>query len=328
LATTQSPSPLKTILLVAGMLIFSNELLSFVTTNDTLILDGQVIYLDQDTLSDVERQQHAFDSDYRKIRKKGIWGLEANTGTLTISNTNNVVPIGLSSLYSLSPDFKKRSWGIGSSLMAYYHFQDHLALRTGIEYNQIEWKSMHVENIKEWNVLDIFESSFNTTGLQAFYRVLVDSSLGLYELDTMTVNPALGKHRLQMISIPVMAAFHLSSPSKRYRTPNVLMMEMGAVYFHGKILSPAMTALTETQKLESVEGLNNNWNHWSMRAAITWKRMINKKGLNALFLVSRLQMDWPPRSFQQYGWSWKLPNSYLTFGILWERGKSLHSLNN
>jgi hypothetical protein len=319
---------LKTLLLVAGMLIFSNELWSFVTSSDTLILDGQVIYLDQDTLSDVERQQHAFNSDYRKIRKKGIWGLEANTGTLTISNTNNVVPIGLSSLYSLSPDFQKRSWGIGSSLMAYFHFQDHLALRTGIEYNQIEWKSMHLENIKEWNALDIFETSFNTTGLQAIYRVLVDTSLWLYELDTMTVNPSLGKHRLEMISIPVMAAFHLSSPSKRYRTPNVLMMEIGAAYFHGKIISPAMTALTEIQKLETIEGLNNNWNYWSMRSAITWKRMINKKGLNALFLVSRLQMDWPPRYFLQNGWSWKLPNSYLTFGILWERGKSLHSLNN
>ncbi len=310
------------------MLIFSNELWSFVTASDTLILDGQVIYLDQDTLSDDERKQHAFDSDYRKIRKRGIWGLEVNTGTLTISNTCSVIPIGQSSLYSLSPDFQKRSWGMGSSFMAYYHFQDHLALRTGIEYNQIEWKSMHLENIKDWNALDIFESSFNTTGLQAFYRVLVDSSLGLYELDTMTFNPSLGKHRLQKISIPVMAAFHLSSPSKRYRTPNVLMMEMGAVYFRGKILSPSMTALTETQKLHTIEGLNNNWNNWSMRAAITWKRMINKKGLNALFLVSRLQLDWPPRSFEQYGWSWKLPHSYLTFGILWERGKSLHSLNN
>ena len=328
MARTQSPSPLKRLLLVAGMLIFSNELLSFATTSDTLILDGQVIYLEQDTLSDVERQQYAFDSDYRKIRKKGIWGLEANIGTMTMSNENYVIPIGQSALYTLSPDFQRRSWGSGAAIMACYHFQDHLALRAGIEYNQIEWKSMHLENIDEWNALDIFESSFNTTGLQAFYRVLVDSSLGLYELDTMTFNPSLGKHRLQKISIPVMAAFHLSSPSKRYRTSNVLMMEMGAVYFHGKIISPPMTALTETQKLESIEELNNNWNHWSMRTAITWKRMINKKGLNALFLVSRLQLDWPPRSFEQYGWSWKLPHSYLTFGILWERGKSLHSLNN
>jgi hypothetical protein len=310
------------------MLIFSNEVLSFVTTGDTLILDGQVIYLDQDTLSDVERQQHAFDSDYRKIRKRGIWGLEVNMGTLTISNANKVSPLGQASLYSMSPDFRKRAWGSGSSLMAYYHFQDHLALRTGIEYNQIQWKSMHLENIKEWNSLDIFESSFNTTGLQAYYRVLVDSSLGLYELDTLTVNPVKQLYRLKMISIPVLAAFHLNTLNKRNPSRNSLMMEIGAVYHYGKIQAPAMTALMEGQQLVSIASANTSWNQWGMRTAITWKRMMTRKGLNALFLVSRLQMDWPPRSFEQLGWTWKLPNSYLTFGILWERGKSLHSLNN
>ncbi len=310
------------------MLIFSNELLSFATTSDTLILDGQVIYLEQDTLSDVERQQYAFDSDYRKIRKKGIWGLEANIGTMTMSNENNVIPIGQSALYTLSPDFQRRSWGSGAAIMACYHFQDHLALRAGIEYNQIEWKSMHLENIDEWNALDIFESSFNANGLQAFYRVLVDSSLGLYELDTMTVKPAINQHKHQLFSIPVMAAFHLSSPSKRYRTPNVLMMEMGAVCRYGKVQAPAMSSITDRQDLVSFPETNIEWTQWSMRTAITWKRMMGKKGLNSLFLVSRLQMDWPPLSFEQAGWSWKLPQSFLTFGILWERGKSLHSLNN
>jgi hypothetical protein len=310
------------------MLIFSNEILSFVTTSDTLILDGQVIYLDQDTLSDVEIQQHAFDSDYRKIRKKGIWGLEGNLGTLTMSNQQYDSDPSESSLYNLSPDFRKRAWGRSGSIMAYYHFHDHLALRTGIEYNQIQWRSMHLENIDEWNALDIFETSFNTAGLQAFYRVLVDTSLGLYELDTLTVQPEVNKHKLQLITIPVMAAFHLSSPSKRYRTPNVLMLEMGAVFRIAKIQASAMTAITNGYELLTIPAVNRNWNNWMMRSAISWKRMLRMKGQNAFFFVSRIQMDWPPSSFDQRGWAWKLPSSYLTFGILWERGKSLHSLNN
>jgi hypothetical protein len=314
--------------MVVGLLIFSNELLSFVTTSDTLILDGQLIYLDQDTLSDSDLRDHAFDSDYRKIRKKGIWGLEANIGSSTMSNQNLANPTGESSLYSLSPDFRKRAWGRSGSMMTYYHFHDHLALRTGIEYNQIQWRSMHLENTDEWNALDIFETSFNTTGLQAFYRVLVDTSLGLYELDTLTVQPEVNNHKFQLITIPVMAAFHLSSPSKRYRTPNVLMLEMGVVYRYGRVQAPAITALSNGYELVTIPQVSTVWNNWSMRSAITWKRMLSKKGQNAFFFVSRIQMDWPPSSFDQRGWSWKLPSSYLTFGILWERGKSLHSLNN
>lgn len=319
---------MKTILLVVGLLIFSNELFSFVTTSDTLILDGQVIYLDQDTISDSDLKHNAFDSDYRKIRKRGIWGLEANVGTSIMSNKNSIHADGQSSLYTLSPDFRERAWGNGGAFMTYYHFQDHLALRTGIEYNQIQWKSMHAGNNNDWNALDVFETSFNTTGLQAFYRVMVDTTLGLYELDTLTLQPDLIKHKLQMITIPVMAAFHLTSSSKRYRTPNVVMLEMGAVYRYGKIQSPAFSALTDEYELVTIPEVNRVCENWSMRSAITWKRMLSKKGQNAFFFVSRIQMDWPPSLFDQVGWSWKLPNSYLTFGILWERGKSLHSLNN
>ncbi len=301
---------------------------SFVSTSDTLILDGQVIYLDQDTVSQNDRCQFDFDADYRKIRKKGIWGVEVNAGLLSVSNQPNEGIVGQKTLFELSPQFSKRSWGGGFGVMGYYHLQDHLALRAGVEYSQISWKSIQVNNINEWNDKDIFESSFNTTGLQAFYKVLVDTAWGLYELDTLTIQPEFTRHQIQITSYPVMAAFHLSATSKRYKSPNVLMLEMGGVYRKIRIESPSFVSIDEMHHLSMISEKQERSSSWNMRSAITLKRLVSKKKLNAVFLVSRFQLDWPPRIFNQEGWSWKLPGSYLTFGILWERGKSLHSLNN
>ena len=119
-------------------------MLSFVSTSDTLILDGQVIYLDQDTVSQNDRSQFDFDADYRKIRKKGIWGVEVNAGLLSVSNQPNEGIVGQKTLFELSPQFSKRSWGGGFGIMGYYHLQDHLALRAGVEYSQIYWKSKKI----------------------------------------------------------------------------------------------------------------------------------------------------------------------------------------
>ena len=312
-----------------GMLIYSNELLSFVTTGDTLIIDGQVIYLDQDTLTDLEKGQFNFDADYRRLRKKGIWGLEANMGLQFMSNVPVPDATGHSSVYGISPNFKKKSWGSGFGAEGYYHFQDHFALRAGIELQQINWKTMVVEDVQNWNQNDIYDAAYNGTGLQAFYRVLVDTGLGLYELDTLTLQPKLQANTLESFSVPVMAAFHLNGEKKRYQKPNMFMLEMGAVYQKLRVEAKSFTVLSETHELITLPGLSRtNWSRWSMRSAFTWKRLMSKKGMNALFVVARAQMDWPAGQWEQSDWQWKLPASYLTFGMLWERGKSLHSLNN
>jgi len=311
------------------MLIFSNELLSFMTIGDTLILDGQVIYLDQDTLNETERNQFDFDSDYRRVRKRGIWGLEGNIGSFTMLTVPFEGQAGQTSLYSISPNFQKRAWGLGFSATGYYHLHDHFALRSGIEVQQIHWQSLYLEDIQTWNEKDIYDASFNSNGLQAYYRVLVDPGLGLYELDTLTLNPQQQNNSLNVISVPVMAAFHLSSAKKRNQTPNMLMLEMGAVCHLRKMKVQAFTTISESHELINVSKLSlDREQQWAMRSAVTWKRLLNKKGMHAFFWVTRMQVDWPAGLWNQSGWYGKWPSSYLTFGMLWEHGKSLHSLNN
>lgn len=298
--------------------VFAQTSWAFVVS-DTLIIDGEVIYLEEQDIPLTDSISQSRMNDFKEKKRKLIWGIDGGFGmqmsSFVISNNSN------SDLFSVT-EFAgiKQNTYYHSSLAFGGYMRVHKNIEIGIGFQDskgnVSEATAVVNNFSESN---IFYASNN----QIFQVYETEVQPDVVELDTARLAVFSNNFQIETIQIPIKFRFYVNdfSVKSKWRA----FGEISPVYRSYKLnsssaLSNQLLFLNASGNYEYRAVLNQQWNRMGVMVGIGSEFMITKR-LNAF-----VQANWnfpPVNVVSQTGLNYfsKSSNVFLGMRILIGKGK-------
>lgn len=293
-------------IIVCIQVLVATELWGCSIVNDTLIIGGETIYLEEQEVRAGDGDYWLnFSEDYRKIPRTIRWGVQLECGGMLMSN-HWTPSNGLTPLSQLNPNNRHWKFSPTAGLLGYAMWNEALGL--GVGYKQKKWLR-DVEWVENKNNEDPYGYVYDASGFYRIDAVDVDST-GFYELDTAKVVTQSGVFQMAIHQVPIYFVFAFDQPRSLWSYQGML----GGVWSEYRINSGASSFLNaEMTKLSTTNWSAYKSQQWSMFCRATVSRVW--KGNCQTFVA--LSAAWPFNQFNSNFGNTKVNPIDLTFGISW-----------
>ena len=194
-----------------GLIVIAQPCWAIAVLNDTLIIDGEVIYIEEKSRSGADSLIHAKQTDYKKSRDPMPWAMECvGFGSNVKSNWSYTPDENFFSLQKFTKE-KQNSFGFGARLSFFTQLHKHVHVGLGLDYYQFNAQLYSVNPNGAENSLAFFLSD----NQEVNQVVQVEIQPGAYETDTVQLNTTLNQWQIQQWAIPLHFRFYVNAYSQR-----------------------------------------------------------------------------------------------------------------
>jgi hypothetical protein len=280
-------------------------------SNDTLVIDGQKVYLEEEPVDKADSSWQAFGrNDYLKLRPAIRWGvqLELGVGVVDPSWSGDSV---LAVVASMNPKNSTREYTKMVGLSGYTMINQHWGWGVGFQQTQWERRSELVNVIPQGEEEHdkVYGYYYDPTGFWQIKKVEMDVG-GLFELDTFQLSTTSFVSKVKRNQIPLYGILkdNIGNSSWEYQA------QLGMTWTQIQSGSVQMSVIENTRYLHNITLDRVNEIHWSTQA----KLMLRKRWFQSGYTFAAVAYQWNPQ----------LPNPRivgklnspvnLTFGMAWE----------
>jgi hypothetical protein len=206
-----------------GLIVIAQPCWAIAVLNDTLIIDGEVIYIEEKSRSGADSLIHAKQTDYKKSRDPMPWAMECvGFGSNVKSNWSYTPDENFFSLQKFTKE-KQNSFGFGARLSFFTQLHKHVHVGLGLDYYQFNAQLYSVNPNGAENSLAFFLSD----NQEVNQVVQVEIQPGAYETDTVQLNTTLNQWQIQQWAIPLHFRFYVNAYSQRQNVLGSIQIKLG-----------------------------------------------------------------------------------------------------
>lgn len=294
-----------------GLFVFiAQETWAFVVS-DTLIIDGEVIYIEERNSPMTDSLNQARKNDFKEIRNTPVWGLDGGFGLqmtdFSISNQFYQELVNVNEFLGISKSIVYHSnFGLGAYFRAHKNIEIGVAVLrsngTTNESNALVYSTS--------NTVSFFTSE---NKIEQVFQTEVQP--GVFELDTVSLSTFSQSFSLSSLQVPLKFRFYVNdfTAKSKWRA----FGEISPIYRSFKLKntggnSGQMLFLNSAGSYVNVNLSNQNWNQFGVLVGVGSEFRLTKK-LNAF-----VQANWsfpPVKKVSESGVNYHMQYSNLFLGL-------------
>ncbi|MEY2938041.1 MAG: hypothetical protein RL062_630 [Bacteroidota bacterium] len=299
------------LLIVFSLVVFLDNEAFALNSNDTLVIDGQKVYLEEESVDKTDTAWQKFgQSDFRELRPATRWGVQLELGGGWV-NPSWIGDSVLAVVASMNPKNSTHQYTKSVGLSGYAMLNQHWGWGVGFQQTQWERRSELANVIPqdEEEHDKVFGYYYDPNGFWQVRKVPVGLG-GLFELDTFLVNTTSFQSKVKRSQVPLYAIYNgnFGRSSWEYQA------QLGMTWTQIQAGSVQMSVIENTLYLHNITLDRVNEIHWSAQS----KFMLRKRWFQSVYTFAAVAYQWNPQ----------LPNPRivgklnspvnLTFGMAWE----------
>lgn len=298
-----------------GLIVIAQPCWAIVMMGDTLIIDGEVIYIEEREHRGADSLIEAKQSDFKKSDEKLPWSFEI-VGLGTNAKTSWSLPLN-ENLMSIQQFLEKRqtAFGFGGRFAAYTQLHRHIHIGLGLDYAQMNAHVYSIGPSNTGNSIGFFKDENNTVN----QVIEIEIQPGAYETDTIPLNEVDSQLKIELWSIPVHFRFYVNAYSKRQNWRAFGQISPTVFFQKVDVTQPiSQTFLNENGQFLNAIIQNKS----DLKGNVQIKFGIERRLTNNLQCHAGIAFQFPPLSTEHAG------NSQLSiylknvdFGLRWSIGK-------
>ena len=282
-----------------------------IVVSDTLIIDGEVIYIEEQSSPITDSLNQARRNDFKEKRKAPIWGFDGGYGMqmTDFSISNQVYPelIGVNEFLGIS---NKTVYHSNLALGVYFRVQKNIEIGVYVlrSIGAVNETSGQVNNVD-------YTVSFFASENQIQQVFLTEVQPNLFELDTLSIPRLTQTFTFSSIQVPLKFRFYVNdfSAKSKWRA----FGEISPIYRSFKLKntegnSSQMLFLNASGNFEYLNLSNQNWNQFGVLVGAGSEFHL-KKRLNAF-----VQANWsfpPINKADDSGSNYRMQYSNVFLGV-------------
>lgn len=201
-------------LLISLFVLLAQGSWAFVVS-DTLIIDGEVIYLEEKQTPISDSLNQARRNDFKEKRKPFIWGVDVSGGVqFTQFSISNALLPELQSVKEFLNTNSNANYQIATCAGIYFKIHNNIELGLGACYTagEVTEESAAIQNFEEGNSISFFNSEN-----QIFQVFESEVQPQVFEMDTLALVVFEEKFEFSSIQIPLRFRFYVNEFNARSR---------------------------------------------------------------------------------------------------------------
>jgi hypothetical protein len=304
--------------LIGLFVLIAQESWAFVVS-DTLIIDGEVIYIEEEKSPLTDSLVQARKNNFREKRKAPVWGVESSYGLqitdFSVSNPVNQELISVNEFLGISNNTVYHS-----TLAFGAYFKVHGNIEIGISFLGSKGTT-NEGNAQVYNTSNTISFFASDNQIQQVFETEVQP--GVFEADTVSISTFSQTFSLSTFQVPLKLRFYVNdfSVKSKWRA----FGEIAPVYRSFKLkntleTSNQMLFLNSAGSFVNTNFSNQNWSQFGVLVGLGSEFQVTKK-LNAF-----AQANWsfpPANKVGESGLNYRLQysNLFIGFRILLNDGK-------
>jgi hypothetical protein len=298
-----------------GLIAIAQPCWAIAVYNDTLIIDGEVIYIEEKSLGGADSLIHVKQTDFKKSRDQIPWAMEC------VGFGSNV-----KTSWSYSPDEKffslqkfigkkQNNLGYGARFSIFTQLHKHVHVGLGLDYYQFNAQLYSVNPFNAENSIAFFLGD----NQEVNQVVQVEIQPGAYETDTLQLITTLNQCQIQQWAIPLHFRFYVNAYSQRQNWRAFGQISPTIYFQRHSVDSPVIQSfLNENGQFLNAVIQNKTDVLGSIQIKLGLERRLSKQ----LQCHAGIAFQFPPLATQHAGNSRASFNTRsVDFGLRWSIGK-------
>jgi hypothetical protein len=194
-----------------GLIVIAQPCWAIAVLNDTLIIDGEVIYIEERSQGGADSLIHAKQSDFKKSAESLPWAVECVGFGSSVKSAWSYSPND--NFLSLQKFIgkKQNDFGFGARLSFFTQIHKHIHVGLGLDYYQFNTQLYSVNPLNSESTIAFFLGD----NQEVNQVVQVEIQPGAYETDTVQLITTSNQWQIQQWAIPLHFRFYVNAYSQR-----------------------------------------------------------------------------------------------------------------